>query len=144
MARNSQMSGVMLASAPIGSTRRRRILVVEDDCISGKIVGYLLDGLGHDARLAETVDEATLEIARCPPDLIVLDLILPGTSGLVLAERLHEDPATTHIPIVAMSSFDDDRVWAVLDRYGIETYLRKPLDLDELAEAVTRILKESP
>src|SRR6185503_13567738 len=104
------------------------ILVVDDNPTNLKLVVDVLEFEGcrvitaADAELAQTI------IARTPPDLILMDIALPGMDGLTLTRLLKADPKTQHIRVVALTAFamkgDDNKATAA----GCEGYITKPID----------------
>jgi two-component system, cell cycle response regulator DivK len=86
------------------ATRSLSLLLVEDGATYSRLATYLLQGLGHRVILAETA-EAGLELARqAPPDLILMDLNLPGMDGYTAAAVIRGDPALTAIPTIALTA----------------------------------------
>ena len=117
-----------------------RILVVEDDADNRRIVVKVLTSDGHET--LEAVDGASaIETARREhPDLIVLDLAMPGIDGWEAARRLKADPQTADIPIVALTAFamrgDEERAREA----GCDGYLPKPCRPQTIRETVRRFL----
>src|SRR6202795_5164845 len=116
------------------------ILVVEDNLANQMLVDALLMGLGYHVRFASSASEALTSIVVERPDLILMDVQLPGQDGLSLTRQLKADPATSAIPIVAltahaMASDRDDALSA-----GCVGYISKPIDTRTLAELVRGFL----
>lgn len=111
---------------------RKRILCIEDNDSNLRLVSRIVEGEKHDFLMA--VDGLTaLELAqREHPDLILLDINIPGLNGLELARRLKADPALAAIPVIATTANvlrgDRERCLAA----GCDEYLAKPLDVREL------------
>jgi CheY-like chemotaxis protein len=83
--------------------RAQLILVVEDDSANRDYARAVLEGKGFEIEAVESAEQALVFIGRRPPDLILMDIQLPGMDGLELTRRLKGDPATEPIPIVAMT-----------------------------------------
>ena len=116
-----------------------RILVVEDDRATGDAVAYALRGAGYEVEVVENGDSA-LALARSREhDLMVLDLLLPGTPGLEICGLLRTE--RNDLPIVVLSGLDGeaDRI-AALDR-GADDYLTKPFSVPELVSRVRSLLR---
>ena len=100
-----------------------------------------MEALGEDFDLAVAMDgESALEIvADEPPDIILLDIMMPGMDGFEVAEKLKADPATASIPIVFLSgkSDEDDRAKGM--SLGAVDYITKPISPDEVLNTVQRI-----
>jgi len=98
---------------------------------------------GYRVEVAGSSEEAALRLAAARPDLILMDLQLPGQDGLSLTRALKEDPATTSIPIVAMTAHamlgDADEALAA----GCAGYIAKPIDTRVLGDQVRRYLAAS-
>ena len=109
-----------------------RVLIVEDERALGEVFRDLLAGLGHDATLAATAEEALERLAKEPPDAILLDVRLPGMSGLDFLDL----PAVqaSGVPVVAVSgAVGEDDARECLKRGALD-FLRKPVTLDRLSE----------
>jgi two-component system, cell cycle response regulator DivK len=121
----------------------RTILHVEDNEFNRKIVRDLLTRTSY--RLVEAVDgEEGVQMAlRDRPDLVLIDIQLPKMSGLEVTRRLRTEPATAHVPIIAITSFalsgDDQRAREA----GASHYLSKPYSPRELLEAIRRFAPET-
>jgi PleD family two-component response regulator len=118
---------------------QKSILVVDDDRFTTYIVKGMLIAAGYRVYLAHDSDGA-LQIARDKrPDLITVDLRMPGVDGLALVEILKHDPETRKTPVVVLSMSDDrDRAQSV----GADAYLAKPVELGPLAETIAKLLAE--
>ncbi len=105
-----------------------RILIVEDNVANRELMSYLLTAFGHTVLLAETGLEGVGLGRRLVPDLIVSDVQLPDIGGFEVARRLHHDPLTKTIPLVAVTALamlgDRERILAA----GFDGYLPKPID----------------
>lgn len=119
------------------------VLVVEDNAANMKLTSLLLNHAGH--TVLPAVDAETgLYLARTQqPDLILMDIQLPGMDGLTATTLLKKDPATESIPIVAISALamkaDEERSRAA----GCDAYIVKPLRYQEFYAVVARFLPES-
>ncbi len=122
---------------------RARILVVDDHPINLKLVSELLEFEGYTVDCAEDSAQALNAISRCEPDLILMDVALPGMDGLSLTREIKADPRTRHIPIIAVTAFamkgDEERVREA----GCDDYIAKPIDTRKLPAQVARLLARS-
>ena len=117
-----------------------RILVVEDNPMNMELAVDLLKLRGHEVLSAETGQEA-LEIAgRERLDLILMDVQLPGMDGLEVTGKLKENPATEHIPVVALTAYamkgDEERMLS----QGCAGYIAKPIDTRQFPEDVEKFI----
>jgi two-component system cell cycle response regulator DivK len=116
------------------------VLVVEDNAANLKLASLLLTHAGHEV-LSAVDAESGLAIAReRRPDLVLMDLQLPGMDGLAATALLKADPDTAGIPIIALTAMamKDDKVRA--EAAGCDAWIAKPLRYRELYEAIDRLL----
>ena len=112
-------------------------LIIEDDATSMKLARMLLERGGHEVTEAKSVEEALTVIQAHLPDLIVLDLKLPGKNGLNLTRHLKLSPRTRHIPIVAVTAYPDTFDKADALQAGCDSYVVKPIDTRTFADQVS-------
>lgn len=112
------------------------VLIVDDHPPNAVLAEHLLVEAGFSVLTAFDADSALMEIAARPPHLILMDLQLPGVDGLELTRRLKADRSTSHIVIIAVTSYamagDEDRARAA----GCDGYLSKPIDCASFAASV--------
>jgi CheY-like chemotaxis protein len=114
-----------------------KILLVEDNVVNRRLVEFLLRSQGYLVREAATAYEAFAILDSEHPDLIVMDIQLPGMDGLEATKKLKEDPVTRDIPVIAVTSYamTGDREKALAA--GCVGYITKPIDkatfIDEIA-----------
>lgn len=120
---------------------RKRLLIVDDEPNLLRAVEAVLRNEGFDTSTGRNGREALLRVAEVLPDLIVSDVRMPGMDGYALARRLRSDPVTALIPIVFLSAKDEmqDRIEGF--RAGIDVYLTKPFEPDELVAVISNILQ---
>ena len=116
------------------------ILVVEDNERNLKLLRDVLDYAGYDVRVARTAEDGISLAASEPPDLVLMDLQLPGIDGMEALRRLRESPRTADIPVVAVTAqaMKDDRERA-LDA-GFNGYIEKPISVRTFPDQVRRFL----
>ncbi len=119
-----------------------RILSVEDDPDLQHLVSYALRNQGFEVHYAFTGPEGIEKTLQLNPDLILLDMMLPGLNGTEVVRRLKEQKATRDIPIVVLTSYPDDADFleSAVRALGAVEYLRKPVRLEELVGHVRRLL----
>ena len=120
---------------------RATVLVVDDEPENRKLLELLLAHEGYLTRTATTGEEALLSIATDPPDLVLLDVMMPGLDGYAVAATLKADPSTAGIPVILVSALDDraDRLSGLAS--GAEDFLTKPVDRAELWLRVRNLLR---
>jgi len=105
-----------------------RILVIEDNSLNLELVTDLLESNGFSVAHAQSAEEG-LRLARAGlPELILMDLSLPGMDGLAATRTLKADPATSHLPVVALTAHAMKGDEAIALNAGCDGYLLKPID----------------
>jgi CheY-like chemotaxis protein len=113
-----------------------RVLVVEDDAASRKLAMVLLAACGAQVRGVASAEEAVAAIAVDPPEVAVVDLMLPRMGGLALIEQLQASEETQSIVLVAVTSMSGRAVERVALRSGCSAYVQKPIDTECYAATV--------
>ena len=117
-----------------------RILIVDDNATNLKLVAYLMKAHGYDVDSALDAEGAIEAIGRRRPEVILMDIQLPGIDGLELTRRLKADPGTRDIIIIAVTAYamkgDQDKALAV----GCDDYITKPIDTRALPDTIARHL----
>lgn len=118
----------------------KRLLVVDDEPNLLRAVAACLKAEGYEVSTARSGQEALLQLAESIPDLIISDIRMPGMDGYKLARQLRGSPRTALVPIVFLTAKDEtaDRVEGF--RAGVDVYLTKPFEPDELIAVVNAIL----
>ncbi|MEL6373162.1 MAG: phosphate regulon transcriptional regulator PhoB [Pseudomonadota bacterium] len=119
------------------------ILIVEDEPPIAEPLFYNLEAEGYRVRLATTGEDAQVLIAEELPDLILLDWMLPGVSGIELCRRIRSKPEWRHIPVIMLTARgeESDRVRGL--SIGADDYVVKPFSLPETLARVKAILRRS-
>jgi len=117
-----------------------RVLVVEDNKANMKLTSLLLHSAGHTV-LSAVDAEIGLTLARSEnPDLILMDIQLPGMDGLTATALLKQDPITASIPIIALTAMAMKADRERSDLAGCDAYISKPLRYQELLDAIESLL----
>src|SRR6266571_4225871 len=82
-----------------------RVLLVEDNATGAKLIAYLLKAHGYEVTVANDAEAALATIRQCPPDLVIMDVQLPGVDGLEIVRRLRADVASRDLPIIAVTAY---------------------------------------
>ena len=110
----------------------RKVLVVDDSKTELMFMTDLLQKNGFSVRTAENADDAFRRLGEDKPDLILMDVVMPGQNGFQLTRAITRDPQYADVPIIMCTSKNQetDRVWGM--RQGARDYITKPVDSDEL------------
>lgn len=109
-----------------------KVLIVDDSKTEQMFMTELLQSNGFTVRTADNSDEAFKRLAEEKPDLILMDVVMPGQNGFQLTRAINRTPEFTHIPIFICTSksLETDRVWGM--RQGAREYITKPVNAAEL------------
>lgn len=120
--------------------RPYRVLIVEDQADNRRLAAKVLQRAGFETIEAERAEGIQELVAEQQPDVILIDIELPGQSGIVGVRRLRADPAAARLPIIAVTAYAsaDDRQRCL--NAGCSDYLAKPLDINVLVDTVRRHL----
>ena len=118
-----------------------KLLLVEDDPALAELIEYRFKGEGYDVRLTGDGDEALLLAAEEAPDLVLLDWMIGGTSGIEVCRRLRREKTTAHVPIIMLTArgAEDDRIRGL--ETGADDYVTKPFSPRELIARVAAVLR---
>lgn len=113
-----------------------RILIVDDSPSQLLGIRRIVEKLGHEALTAEDGAAGIKAAKRHRPDLILMDVVMPNLNGFQATRTLTRDPETSHIPVVLVTTKDQetDRIWGL--RQGAKAYLTKPFSEAELSEII--------
>ena len=122
-------------------TTGRRVLVVEDNPKNRKLVRDVLTHYGFEVVEATTGEEGVRLASEFAPDLVLMDLQLPGIDGTEALRRIRDSESTRSVPVVAVTAFamDDDRERALAS--GFDGYVEKPLSMRALPQQVEEFLR---
>ena len=117
------------------------ILIVDDEASIRDMVGITLDLAGYNSISAGNAHEAHISVIDNKPDLVLLDWMLPGGSGIELARRLRRDEVTTDIPIIMLTAkaSEDNKVQGLME--GVDDYVTKPFSPRELVARIKTVLR---
>lgn len=118
----------------------RTVLIVDDDPSLLAMLGMALQVEGFEVRRAITGQQALAAITESRPDVVILDMMMPGLDGREVTRRLREEPATADLPIVICSALSrDDDQWKAWSA-GANSFVAKPFDITALVDEVNLAL----
>ena len=117
-----------------------RILIVDDSPSQLMGIRRIVEKLGHDALTAEDGAAGVEAAKREIPDLILMDVVMPNLNGFQATRSITREPTTKHIPVILVTTKDQDtdRMWGM--RQGAKAYITKPFSESELSELITQYL----
>jgi DNA-binding response OmpR family regulator len=118
----------------------RKVLIADDETNIRNILDFTLHAEGFEAIAARSGDEAfTLAVSE-QPALVILDVMMPGTSGIEICRRLKQDPRTHHLPVVLLTARASGEDRAAGTAAGADAYVTKPFSPHKVVEVVERLL----
>jgi twitching motility two-component system response regulator PilH len=117
----------------------KKVLIVDDSATERFFLTELLTKHGFAVSAAENAEEAMMKVKAVGPDLILMDVVMPGQNGFQLTRALSKDPATQAIPIIMCTSKNQqtDRIWGL--RQGARDYIVKPVRAEELLQKIAAL-----
>ena len=116
------------------------IFIIDDSPTDVRVFTTLLEKAGHRVSSAASAEEGIIAVKREIPDLVIMDVIMPGMNGFQATRDLSRDAGTGHIPIliVTTKTMETDRVWGL--RQGARDFLTKPVDAKSLLQRIDNLL----
>ena len=109
-----------------------RVLVVDDERFNRLLLHSLLQGAGYQVAVAENGESALQQIGANNPDVILLDVVMPGLDGYTVCRRIKEDPTTSHLPVLIVTALNDREARLQGIGAGASDFLSKPIDHQEV------------
>ena len=118
-----------------------KLLLVEDDTALAELLEYRFENEGYDVRVTADGEEAMVMASEDAPDLVILDWMIEGISGIEVCRRLRRNKETAHVPIIMLTAREgeDDRVRGL--ETGADDYVTKPFSPRELLARVSAVLR---
>ena len=120
----------------------KRILLIEDNAINRRLAQFLLKSQGYEVWEVTSAPEAFASLKEKRPDLILMDIQLPGMDGLTATKQLKADPATRDIPVLAVTSYAMKGDEAKAFEAGCSGYVTKPIDKTLFLQTVAKVLTD--
>jgi two-component system phosphate regulon response regulator PhoB len=118
-----------------------RVLIVEDDADIATMLRYNFDAAGYEVEHIERGDEAEARIASLPPDLLVVDWVLPGLSGIELCRRVRRTHGADRLPIIMLTARTEPNDQAFAKTMGVDYFFTKPFTIGEILARASRLLQ---
>ena len=120
----------------------KKILIVEDETDLIKLLKHNLEKEGFKVNYATDGSVALAEVRRDPPDLVILDLMLPAGGGLKVLKNIRSNLKTMILPVIVVSAVKDTKYEQEIQREGVQAYFEKPYDFDELLSTIKSLLQK--
>jgi DNA-binding response OmpR family regulator len=133
-----------MTERPEPSEAPARILIVDDGCENRDLLQVILGWEGFLVRTAASGEEALVDLANEPTDLVLLDVMMPGIDGYEVVTRMRSNPATKDIRVIMLSALTDSAARARALSAGADGVLPKPVDRIELVARVRSLLAPAP
>ncbi len=118
---------------------RKRILVVDDDHITRDLICFKLREGGYDVDTASHCLEALVSMKENKPDLVLLDIMMPGLSGLEVLNLIRAEHVVEKLPVIIISQSADDEMILAAEKLGADGYLVKPFEMEILIDKLKTI-----
>jgi len=122
------------------STSPARILIVDDQVDNRELLQIILKWAGFVTQTANDGEEALRSVAAEPPDLVLVDMLMPGMDGCQLTASLKQNPDTRHIPVILVSAMNDGATRKRALSSGAAAYITKPFVRSELCQQLSLVL----
>lgn len=119
------------------------ILIIDDSPTDVRVFTTLLEKAGHQVQAVDNAGDGIAQVRAQRPDLVIMDVIMPGINGFQATRTLARDPATAAVPVVMVTtkSMETDRVWGL--RQGARAFITKPISERELLACIDELLSNA-
>jgi twitching motility two-component system response regulator PilH len=117
----------------------KRILLVDDSATERHVIGEILTKQGFEVTFAENGEAGVAQAKQIKPDLVIMDVVMPGMNGFQATRAITKDPDTQNIPVLICTTKDQetDKIWGM--RQGAKDYVVKPVDAAELLTKIAAL-----
>ncbi len=122
-----------------GTMSIKKILIVDDSATERHALNDMLTKAGYDVVASDNGEDAIVKARKVKPDLILMDVVMPGLNGFQATRAISRDPETKSIPVIMCTSKsqETDKIWGL--RQGARDYVIKPVDRDELLAKISSL-----
>lgn len=117
---------------------KKSVLLCDDDTDILELCKYIFEQEGFEAKVFSKMKDALEEVLTSPPDLILLDIWMPGMSGIEVAKLLKQNPKTSHIPILLFSA--NSEIEQLANEINLNGFIKKPFNTHELKSTIKKYL----
>lgn len=116
------------------------ILVVDDDFLNRELLQAHMENAHYNVILANSGSKALEMAVAYQPDIILMDVNMPGLNGYRVCNELKKTPTTSHIPVLLMTAMDDDENVVLATEAGADGFISKPFDIPHMLEQISRLI----
>ena len=122
----------------------KKILIVDDSPTERHVLNDMLTKAGYEVVASDNGEDAIQKAKSVQPDLILMDVVMPNLNGFQATRSITREPSTKHIPVILVTTKDQDtdRMWGL--RQGAKAYITKPFSETELSELIAQYLGGAP
>ena len=124
--------------------KKRSICIIEDEKETAYLLTKFLQARGYRTRSAGNGVDGLELVQKSLPDLVLLDIMMPGMNGFDVLLKIKSDPKTQGVPVIVCSVLNDIRDVERCCQWGAEGYINKPFELERVARKISSTLKPSP
>ncbi|MCD4825065.1 MAG: response regulator transcription factor [Phycisphaerae bacterium] len=122
---------------------KKRIIIIEDERDMAELVAMRLKREGYDVEMAHDGLDGLRAVQASPPDLVLLDLMLPGMPGVEVAKEIRNDPRTSGLPVIMLTAKGEESDIVVGLHVGADDYMTKPFSMSVLVARIAAVLRRS-
>jgi len=120
----------------------KKILIIEDEVDTAKVLAKRVGGAGYDVSMAYDAYGGLAALRKEQPDLILLDLMLPAGGGISVLENMTLSGGGREVPVIVLTASKDERFKDKVLKIGVEAFMEKPYDPEELLSTIKKVLGE--
>lgn len=111
-----------------------KVLFIDDDAVSGKIINWAMEGLGHQIRIATDGADALEMVEDYIPDIVICDITMPGMDGYQVCKAMKENPSLANTLFIAQTGWNTPERIKLSEKAGFDHHLTKPVDVNDLLQ----------
>jgi two-component system response regulator (stage 0 sporulation protein F) len=134
------MNNPKIEKKPTGDVKHRRIMIVDDDSDQRVMIQMMLEKEGYETMLAENGSQFLEKIDKFDPDLVILDVMMPGLTTEEILEKLSSKKSKPKIILLTVVRYSEEALAEILKKGNIVAYIKKPFDLDDFINAINELI----
>ena len=120
------------------------VLIADDDRVTATLIAGRLKASGYQTTMAFDAMQALMMVMRTAPDVVLLDVNMPGGNGVQALQRIKANSKTTHIPVIVLTGSTDPQLPAKVREMGAADFLQKPVDFQKLEALLSQLTGQAP